>query len=178
VPIQILPVNYEGEIKNQTHLKWITKLKIREEKWRQGKPFDGVELPGTNDVLLGRGRTFQDHSGSINLRNMVDQYMKDYCDASKNGKTKVTWDVVKTVQATGGRFLKRGDDGWWVTVSDEAARTKVGMSFRTALSTKSRAMQAEQPQFLELENRKRFRLDYNNNNSRSKSCFGFCSALT
>jgi hypothetical protein len=161
-------VTYEGELKTVNHLKWIARRKAKDTKMINKKGvFDGVDLPGRNDVLLGRGKIFQDHPGSVILRNIVSCFLEEFKLASKHGKTAITWKIMKTIKGQGGRFLKRNADGWWVEVSDEAAREKVDMSFRTA----KKQMQAGVPEFERMDHGKRKRMDSNSGPCFSLDCF-------
>jgi hypothetical protein len=137
-PVSALPVTYEGEVKLAAHTRWITKRLVKEKQLKQGLDFHGIDLPGLNDVLLGRGKTVQDHCGNLKMRYIIEIYMDRYKTAPKLAKSDVSADVVKEVKIHGGRFLKRNNDVWWVEVTDEAAREKVSMTFRTSI-TSSRA---------------------------------------
>jgi hypothetical protein len=153
-------------LKLLNHLKWIERQKVKDtEMINKNGVFNGVDLPGRNDVLLGRGRIFQDHPGSVKLRNIVSSFLEEFKLASKHSKTVITWKVMEAMKGQGGRFLKRNADGWWVEVSDEAAREKVGMSFRTA----KKQMQDGVPKFEETDNGKRKRMANN-----SGQCFLDC----
>ena len=137
VPVSALPVTYEGEVKLQAHQRWISKRLVKEKILQEGKEFRGIDLPGVNDVLLGRGKTVQDHCGNLKMRYIIEMYMDKYKHAAKLHKCEVSSEVVREVQKHGGLFLKRSDDnGWWVEVSDDAAREKVSMTFRTSITSK------------------------------------------
>eukprot|EP00339_Tiarina_fusa_P009404 CAMPEP_0117018054 /NCGR_PEP_ID=MMETSP0472-20121206/13999_1 /TAXON_ID=693140 ORGANISM="Tiarina fusus, Strain LIS" /NCGR_SAMPLE_ID=MMETSP0472 /ASSEMBLY_ACC=CAM_ASM_000603 /LENGTH=470 /DNA_ID=CAMNT_0004722569 /DNA_START=147 /DNA_END=1559 /DNA_ORIENTATION=+ len=92
----------------------------------------GVILyPAPTDVLLGRGRPYQDFSGNRRFAELIDTQMTRFRSCrSQFEKTCVIMDVVKTVHDSKGRFLKRTAVGWEV-ISDEVARKKAGTTFRT-----------------------------------------------
>jgi hypothetical protein len=96
--------------------------------------FDGIDLPHLHDVLLGRGKTVQEHSGNVILRRLIADNMHEYRTVPKKEKSHVTWKVMQAVKMLGGRFLKRQPNGWWVEVSDEIARDKISMTYRTSRS--------------------------------------------
>ena len=133
-PVSTLPVSYEGVLKTTHHLKWIARQQAKEAIFRKTGVFSGIELPDSEDVLLGRGRVFQDHPGSMKLRNMVLLRMEEYRVGSKTTKSQIVQQVTLAMKEQGSRFLKRDDIGWWTEVSDAAAVEKVGSSFRTLLS--------------------------------------------
>ena len=168
VPVQVLPVKYDGELKTTNHLKWISRRKVKDTKMIDDKTgvFDGVDLPGRDDVLLGRGKTFQDHPGSARLRDIVGFFLEEYKLASKRDKTVIAWKVVEAIKGQGGRFLKRDTDDWSVEVSDETARKKVSMTFRTSLMTARKQVQAGVPELEEMDSGRRRRME-----NSSSPCF-------
>lgn len=89
-------------------------------------------MPGSKDVLLGRGKSFQNHSGNVLLRNVIKAFVPEYRRTAKMEKGTVVWKVVALSKAMGVRFLKRDTNGWWQEVPDEVARGKVSMAFRTS----------------------------------------------
>ena len=135
MPIQSLPVTYDDELKTTAHLQWLARRKIKETASRMGEPFEGIDTPSPNDVLLGRGKTNQEHSGNILLRNIITEYIPEYRLTPRPEKWRIPLKVVLRIKQGGGRFLKRDMEyGWWFNVSDEAAREKIAMSFRTSNS--------------------------------------------
>ncbi|CAB9521386.1 Transfer protein [Seminavis robusta] len=88
-------------------------------------------IAGQNDVLLGRGKRFYEHSGNIRFRYMVEHQAADYnATASASAKKRITSDIVAKIHQTGGRFLKDDRDAGWIEVDDETARLKVSHVFR------------------------------------------------
>ena len=90
-----------------------------------------IIFPENVDVLLGRGRPYQDFIGNRRFAELIDSQIKRFqsCE-SQFEKTCVILDVVKQVKNNKGRFLKRNSMGWEV-ISDEVARKKAGTTFRT-----------------------------------------------
>jgi hypothetical protein len=148
VPVQFVPVSYEGELKTGNHNKWLAKREARDNGLKQMGWFDGLDLPARNDVLLGRGKPFQDHPGNICMRNLVELHIEEYQIAPMGQKNVM---AAKIVQATKlhGLFVKKRPDGWWEEVNDADATMKVLKTFRTAralqskLGSKSRSVQVE-----------------------------------
>jgi hypothetical protein len=170
VPVQSLPVTYEGELKTGSHLKWISRRLAKETQTQKTGRFSGIDLPGTKDVLLGRGKPVQDHPGNILLRTLVSTFMDQYKSALKLDKSLVALKVVVETKRCGGRFLKRSSDGWWYEVSDEAAREKVSMTFRTTISSEAAINPSRQ--FVKLENGKRPRIQESPSPSFPVPCTG------
>lgn len=84
-----------------------------------------ILLPQENDVLLGRGRPYQEFPGNRRLADIIFERKDEYKDSGKLHKTELTNTILTQIKAYGGRFLKKSDDGdYWVVVTDEVAREK------------------------------------------------------
>ena len=144
IPVQSLPVGFAGGLKTTNHLKWIARRKAKDTSiiYKKGV-FCGIDFPRKNDVVLGRGRNLQEHPGCVQLRNIVSGLLEDYKPASIQDKKGICLKIIDLIKELGGSFLKQNRDGWWVPVSDEVARDKVGMTFRTALSIQNAKRKAE-----------------------------------
>lgn len=88
-----------------------------------------INVPGPNDVLLGRGKLIQEHTGNLRFRHIVENHREMYETARRLEKTLLASKIVEILQQTGGRFVKRDGTGW-AEVDDETARYKVSHSFR------------------------------------------------
>jgi hypothetical protein len=64
-----------------------------------------VIRPNPNDVLLGRGKPFQNWAGNQNMLNLIDSYRKRYHEAERAYKHRIIEDVLRTIRGSGGRFL-------------------------------------------------------------------------
>ena len=138
VPVSHFPVGYEkGELKTAAHLRWLARRVVIETALQSTGRFEGIDLPCSRDVLLGRGKTIQDHSGNVMLRDLIAEYMPEYRSTAKKEKGNVAWKVVRATKMQGGRFLKREPNGWWVEVPDEIARNKIAMTYRTSRPSSS-----------------------------------------
>lgn len=92
-----------------------------------------INVPGPMDVLLGRGRTIQEHMGNVRFRDIVETYRSRYDMARRPVKTQLTKEIVQKVNKSGGQFLKRNSAssaGPWIEVSMDVAQQKVSHSFR------------------------------------------------
>jgi hypothetical protein len=92
-----------------------------------------IMVPLVNDILLGRGRPYQENPGNIRMANLIDEYRIEYQSKSKLQKTAMSNKVLKMIKDSDGRFLKKSSESGyhWVEVGDEVARDKVSHSFRT-----------------------------------------------
>lgn len=128
-----LPVNYDGSIQNDWLLSY---LQEREQKERTAKALAGNAIisPRCSDVLLGRGRPYQEFPGNAKLAEIIDDHREAYQQPQRKlRKTAISNEVLKIIKLSNGRFLKKheSDEGIWVEVSDEIARDKISHSFRT-----------------------------------------------
>jgi hypothetical protein len=149
VPIGALPVTYDDKLKTTAHLHWLDRRRIKETAIRKGESFDGIDLPSLKDVLFGRGKINQEHTGNVIMRKIISEYVPEYRVATKPAKGRIPLKVVKRIKQEGGRFLKRDtDNGWWFQVSDEAAREKISMSFRKSNASSVRSSKTDSAQIV------------------------------
>uniref|UniRef100_A0A7S1CY08 DUF6824 domain-containing protein n=1 Tax=Cyclophora tenuis TaxID=216820 RepID=A0A7S1CY08_CYCTE len=100
-------------------------------------PMSGIDYPGMNDVMCGRGGGTNNHIGNIRFRQLVNEHKLRYLAASKVDKPKVAMDVVQIWRNLDppGRFLTKtdasqGDDSLWHDVGDKKAREKASQCLR------------------------------------------------
>ena len=100
-------------------------------------PMQGIDYPGMNDVMCGRGGGTNNHIGNIRFRQLVNEHKLRYLAASKVDKPKVAMDVVQIWRnlEPPGRFLTKtdasqGDDSLWHDVGDKKAREKASRCLR------------------------------------------------
>lgn len=97
---------------------------------------DRIVNPEPTDVLFGRGKPYQGHSGNQKLREIVDKYKDAYMSSRRYDKLAIAEDIVKGIQGgrwgEAGRFLRRADNGedFWVVAPDDEAREKVSHALR------------------------------------------------
>ena len=130
IPSSHLSIDQEGTMREDIVELHLEKLRVHEAKIKD----DGItNVVATNsDVLLGRGKPFQDHPGNIGLAKIIEEWQPEFHDAEKFQKTVITWQIVKTIhEEVGGRFLEKDQDtGKWRVCTNEAARAKVAYGFR------------------------------------------------
>ena len=103
----------------------------------------------------------------VHLRMLVDAQVKEYMTMTKREKNDLTWDIIRKVRASEGRFLKKDKAGWWYEASEEETREKVAKTFA---NTASKHPNGRRPATAAayIPPAKRGRMDEQN------SCFGFC----
>jgi hypothetical protein len=154
---KLLPVNPDGAISLDNHKMWMQRRRLQEQamlsettqrtrattttsttttissiKQEQPPPREQskrIAVPGSYDILLGRGKLIQEHTGNIRFRHLIEKNRGTYENATKNEKTFLATRIVEIVNHGGGRFLKEDPRGWTL-VTDDTARDKVSHSFR------------------------------------------------
>lgn len=90
-------------------------------------------IPTHSDVIFGKGKPFQMHSGNRRMHRIASAHKASYL-ASKHDKILIADMVLQLIKNSGSepvRFLKRGDDGeLWIEVGDYEARQKVRHALR------------------------------------------------
>jgi hypothetical protein len=104
--------------------------------------------PNPNDVLLGRGKPFQNHHGNQEMLRVVDMYRVKYHQAERAYKHEIIEEVLGLIRSQGGRFLERVDErenSYYNEVTDSVAYRKIGHAFRSNARIKSanRSLQAQ-----------------------------------
>ena len=134
IPSNSLPVDSDGKMRSEELLRYIEKRKEKdadidmvERHQNNMKPL----TPAENDVLLGRGRPFQEWHGNLQLANIIDVHREKYGNADRAKKTAISKDVLSIVKSCNGRFLQQDKaTGEWEQLSDAVAREKVSSGFR------------------------------------------------
>jgi len=91
-----------------------------------------IVLPADVDILLGRGKPFQNHPGNQRMLSLVDKYKERYQAAERKEKHDIVEEVMGIISGSGGRFLRRVDyENYWVEVNHPIAYRKVGHAFRS-----------------------------------------------
>lgn len=87
----------------------------------------------SQDIKLGRGKPLQRHKGNIWFRDLVSEHFTTYDKMEKKQQTKFSKDIVQKIKGEGRWFWKPHpkQKGYWVEVSETAAREKVAYTFRT-----------------------------------------------
>jgi hypothetical protein len=92
-------------------------------------------LPGKFDVLCGQSRVCANHMGNRRFQVVLDQYAPRYdATTSKQEKMALTKEIVATIFASGGRFLKY-KEGLCQEIPSVTARDKVSHALRTKVAS-------------------------------------------
>mmetsp|Transcript_15982 Transcript_15982/g.39154 ORF Transcript_15982/g.39154 Transcript_15982/m.39154 type:complete len:466 (-) Transcript_15982:284-1681(-) len=123
------PLDADGNVATESHHEW---LEAQRRKERQVEPKRSrVHVPGSFDVLFGKGSPLQNHRGNIKFRGLIADCRMAYEKADKDKKRRIIEEIVSTVRQSSGLFLRADGTGSWIDVDDKAACMKVGSLFRT-----------------------------------------------
>jgi hypothetical protein len=127
-----LAIDADGTVNHDVHDAWLEERRKTEQASASAAQNDtSILYPLANDVLLGRGRPFQEFPGNFRMTEIVDAHRDEYESVGKLQKTAISSNVVQLIkESKGGRFLKK-DGGCWIEVTDDVARLKVSHGFRT-----------------------------------------------
>ena len=135
---QILPLDDGCHLDHDQFLADIKQRRsVETQRRRKIDDLNIIDHPTRFDILLGRGRPYQDFPGNIRLSQVVEMRMGQYETKHKSEKTTIAIDIVHTIKAMGGRFLKRVSqydetaESSWEEVDFAIAHKKVSSSFRT-----------------------------------------------
>lgn len=113
IPAKDLPLDDNGELEHDLFLKDIERRRQYEKDITTQLSKANVILnPTHRDVLMGRGRPYQDYPGNVRLSKLVLLEEEKFNDASstRHDKTIISMQIVQSIQKSGGRFLRRKDN--------------------------------------------------------------------
>jgi len=93
------------------------------------------------DVLCGRGG-INKHKGNQAYLKQKEAMQVEYKQSSNQRKYEMSWELVRWVQARGGRFLRkadRTDNSSWYEIDDHEARKRCSQALRDASTNKDLA---------------------------------------
>lgn len=146
--LSYIPLNHDGSLVMNNPIDASSKRYFFKQVEAQ-KETD-VIIPNPKDVLLGRGRPYQEFPGNIALANELDAQREAYKGKKdrRAAKTNISTQIVKHITANGGRFLQKVNDRW-VVVPDIKAREKIAHGFRMPRTKRPREEEEGQTASLE-----------------------------
>lgn len=126
---EFLPFTTGGELKIKNHNKWIKLRKAKEDAFKRGTPFHGIECPKVQDIFFRRGTN---PHGNMLLREVLEsKYSLYQSRQTQEEKTEISWSVVEEIERRNGRFLIEDSHGFWIELTDkDSAREKIANAFR------------------------------------------------
>jgi hypothetical protein len=99
-------------------------------------PMFGIDFPGKNDIMCGRGGESNTHVGNVRFRSLISDHKIAYLSAGKSQKPEMAMNIVNMWrgQSPPGRFLAKtnpkSEDSLWHDVGDRKAKEKVSQCLR------------------------------------------------
>lgn len=112
--ITALPLDVYGHVLDDEFHHDVTKQRQREKEIqhiRSSSSSTIIEYPNHLDVLLGRGKPYQDFPGNIRLNQLVERQRLTYENLNKGEKSVCIMEIVHTIHLMGGRFLQKSKQG-------------------------------------------------------------------
>jgi hypothetical protein len=148
LPTKVLPFDVDGNLHFENHRNWIDQqrqkkqqpigyeqqLSIRKQPTNSYNPHPRISVPAPLDVLMGREKISQEHTGNFRYNQIIQSRLEKYDNGTKQEKTQMATEILEVVKGYGGRFLKL-ESGSWVQVDDRVAREKVSNGFRSKRKT-------------------------------------------
>ena len=109
---------------------------MMEQQQQQQQPI--ITMPTANDVLCGRGKSCNNHSGNIQFISIVKDHVQTYMNlSSRFEKTLLVRNLVHQFRNESGvRFLRRSSSSsFWYPLNEDESNTKVGHAIRDMIKT-------------------------------------------
>jgi hypothetical protein len=91
-----------------------------------------IENPLPSDILLGRGKPFQNHHGNQRMFEIVASHKEKYSSEKREKRRAIAEHVIDILLESGARFLKRVEGKtYWARVRGEVAFEKVSHVLRS-----------------------------------------------
>eukprot|EP00934_Nitzschia_sp_Nitz4_P001460 Nitzschia sp. Nitz4//scaffold38_size140716//56163//59474//NITZ4_003140-RA/size140716-processed-gene-0.31-mRNA-1//1//CDS//3329550057//1460//frame0 len=124
---------YEDSEREATIDRYIKERRKIENEQRDCQEMESkgrILYPDSLDVLVGRGRPYQEFPGNVRLSAVIEECAGSYGKSTeKLEKTVISLQIVQKMKESGTRFLRRTSVGWEV-VDDVIAREKVVQALR------------------------------------------------
>jgi hypothetical protein len=131
------PIQIDGSQTLEFHWNWLEQQRQQERRaahelsQQEQLPNAAILAPRETDVLCGRGKPYQEHSGNQLLGDIVLEHDIPYRALKRGDKSDLCQQLVVLMQQRhGGRFIRRRDDDAWEVVPKEEAKEKVSQAFR------------------------------------------------
>lgn len=146
IPVEESPMQRDGTWSTKGQMEWI---ELQEQRERAVALRDSgaitskgglspIMAPRPFDVLFGKDKTALSHPGNLRCLHVVEMLYDEYEKAGRREKTQVADSVLKIVEESKGRFLKRSKFGW-EQVEHSVAREKISHFFRSLREKRSSA---------------------------------------
>lgn len=102
-----LPIDSDGHLIDDEFQKQAVKRRALEAQRKElMERSNSIVCPTNLDVLLGRGKPYQDYPGNVRFHKIIELHRPAYEATSRSKKSATIMEIVRTINAMGGRFLK------------------------------------------------------------------------
>lgn len=131
IPTNKLPFDNQGRFTNNYMDEFLRKRRQIEEEYRQSC-VGRTDYPSRRDVLMGRGKPYQEYPGNLLLSDMIEGRKEEYQRVDRFQKICISIEIANMMKEQGSRFLARDKetDGW-VEADESVVREKISSAFRT-----------------------------------------------
>lgn len=131
IPKVDLLVDEEGNVKVEFAQRYFEKRRQIEAVYKKASS-ERIDYPTSRDILLGRGKPYQEFSGNVLLAIAIDARRDEYARADRFEKTCISIEISKQLTESGSRFLTRDKDKeGWILADENVVREKISSGFRT-----------------------------------------------
>lgn len=114
VPVRDLPLTDSGRLKNKYLTSWIKTRQAKDKAFKEGRTFQGIEVPLRSDVLFCNGGQKFFNPGNTAFRDILEERREEYCIAKNHEKRPIISSIIHQVGVMNGRFLLwDAENGWW-----------------------------------------------------------------
>lgn len=119
-------------VASSSESKNITQKKLCRQAKALTDPKDGVETPGCNDVLCGRGPKVGEHNKNTKWRALIERNKIIYQERRLDQKRDIAKRIIQEVrgQSPPCRFLERHHDGLWYKIDEKKVCEKTMQALR------------------------------------------------
>lgn len=111
IPTYAMPFDVNGRFSLDVYQRELKeRIALEEQRKLALKNSGRIDHPSSYDVLLGRGRPYQEFPGNIHLAALVEQNQHAYETGERNEKQVLAKFVTDQILEKGGRFLKRPEN--------------------------------------------------------------------
>lgn len=154
IPVDLFPITSKNELKKTNHMKWLSMRKVlestRPNHYRlqfaslqdQRSKSLRINLPGRNDVLMGKGKPFQYHAGNVAMRSMVASCLQEYSASERSKKPDFAKKIISNIESKSGHFLRKDPNGFWVLATADEVQEKLIKMFAFELAKAKRSAAA------------------------------------
>jgi hypothetical protein len=143
IPREAIPIQDDGTVDLSNHHEMLKTIQNREERTKPSSPpklssiveppntttCSSSLVPGTMDVIMGRGRRPKSQPGALRMHHFLLEYRDAYDAGTKWEKTVVSETIVRELKILGCRFLTPTPLGF-VECDNAAIRAKISHGFR------------------------------------------------